>query len=159
MLHLVAAGVTRGGRGSDFAAGITRTHARFACGLGGFLDQAIDEEPRAVVLRLFLAPDDLLEIGHAFETHGQRFAGEGVELLDPDDRDVFKLCLVAALPPIVVLPDTKGKGLPDVLPEMDYELFYEYLGGDDDLGGEDEGMEVELAEVGAPPWRSEDAHE
>ena len=40
----MAAGVTRGGRGSDLATGVAGAHARLARGLGGLFDQAIDED-------------------------------------------------------------------------------------------------------------------
>src|SRR3546814_12379103 len=50
-----------------------------------FLDQRIDEEPGAVVARLFLRPDHRLQVRHPLEADHQRFGREGIELLDPHD--------------------------------------------------------------------------
>ena len=90
------AGEARGG-----AAGVARPH-HLALGVGQrFLDERLDEEPGAVVPRLFLAPDHFLEVGHALEAQRQRLAGEGIELLEPDDRDVVEPGLVARFHQVV----------------------------------------------------------
>ena len=65
-------------------------------GLGqALLEQRLDEEPGAVVLRLFLRPDHLLELRHRLEALDQRLGREGIELLDADDRGVLVAGLVA----------------------------------------------------------------
>ena len=68
------------------AAGVARARRRSpSAAASALLDERLDEEPGAVVLRLFLRPDHLLERRHPRDPLGQRVAGEGIELLDADD--------------------------------------------------------------------------
>jgi hypothetical protein len=50
-------------------------------------EQRLDEEPGAVVLRLFLRPDHLLQLRHRLQPLDQRLGRERVELLDAQDLD------------------------------------------------------------------------
>ena len=61
------------------------------------LNPVLDKEPAAIVMRLFLTPDHILQVCEALEANCQRIAGEGVKLLDPNDRDIFQLLLIAFL--------------------------------------------------------------
>ena len=88
LLAGVAAGEARGGRGAGIAASITRAGHLALGGSQGFLDQGFDEEPRTIVLRLFLAPDHFFQVLHPRQAQGQRLAREGVELLEADDLDI-----------------------------------------------------------------------
>ncbi len=75
-------GRRRSGRGT---AGIAGALALVA-GLGeAFLQLVLDEMPGAIVLRLLLRPDQLLELGHRRQALDQRLAREGIELLHADD--------------------------------------------------------------------------
>src|SRR5688500_13697077 len=101
LLGGVALGKAGGGRGGGVAAGINRP-----LGLDVGLDEPAlearrDVGPIALVARLLLRPDQLLEVGHALEARQQRLAGEGVKLLDADDRDVAVARLVAGLDQLV----------------------------------------------------------
>ena len=60
-------------------------------------EQRLDEDPGAVVLRLFLRPDQGLELGHRLQALDQRLGRERIELLDADDLDVDVAGLVARL--------------------------------------------------------------
>src|SRR3954467_15981013 len=74
-------------RCTGVAAGILWAHAG-ATRIGKALLQLIDnEEPGAVVLRLFLRPDHVLQARHCLETFHERFRRERIELLDPQDLD------------------------------------------------------------------------
>jgi hypothetical protein len=42
----------------------------------------------AVVARLFLTPDHVFQVRHARQAQRQRLAGEGEELLEPDDLGI-----------------------------------------------------------------------
>ena len=53
--------------------------------------------PRALVLRLFLAPDDRLQPSVRGESLGEFIVGEGVKLLDPNDGHVIAFELPAPL--------------------------------------------------------------
>src|SRR5260221_12910080 len=64
-------------------------------------DTAVDEGPRAHVLRLFLTPHD---IGLAISGHDLAEGGErkGMELFDADEGDVLDLALLAPLEEIEI---------------------------------------------------------
>src|SRR3546814_18447056 len=65
------------------------------------LDERLDEGPVAVVLRLLLRPDDLLQMGHLPETLDERIGRERIELLDADDGGVLVARLVARFDQVV----------------------------------------------------------
>src|SRR5947207_4103251 len=58
------------------------------------LDAAVDERPRAHVLGLLLAPHHL-GIGIPRKLRAQAAEGEGIELLDTQNRDVVELAFAA----------------------------------------------------------------
>src|SRR5689334_9238666 len=60
------------------------------------LDPPVDEIPGTHILRLFLAPDDL-GVAVALQYLRERLGREGVELLDPDQRDPVVAVLRARL--------------------------------------------------------------
>ena len=58
-------------------------------GLGqAVLERVLDEDPGAVVLRLFLRPDQLVQLGHRLSRLTNGSPGNGIELLDADDLGV-----------------------------------------------------------------------
>src|SRR5438270_1710029 len=64
LLGRVALGKAGRGRRAGVATGILRAHAG-QTGIGeALLEQIFNEQPRAVVLRLFLRPDQIRELGH-----------------------------------------------------------------------------------------------
>ena len=66
-------------------------------------DQVVaDLVPRALVVRLFLAPDHVGGPGVALELRGQQFAREGVQLFDADQCHVVGAALVHVLEQVVV---------------------------------------------------------
>src|SRR5690606_26669599 len=101
LLFGVAAGEAGRRRGRGLASGIARPHARMPGFAQSGFDPPFDEEPGAVVLRLLLAPDHFLEIGHARQTDRQRLARERIELLEPDHRHVFHLFLLTRFEQVV----------------------------------------------------------
>src|SRR5215472_9337769 len=85
-----------GGRGRGRPARIARVPVLVADLLQHPADEGVDEEPRAHVARLLLAPDDrgLLEAG---ELGHQRLGRERIELLDAQEVDVVDAALLALL--------------------------------------------------------------
>src|SRR5690606_14452067 len=66
-------------------------------------DQVVaDLVPRALVVRLFLAPDHVGGLRVALELRGQQFARERIQLLDADQRHVVGIALVHVLEQVVV---------------------------------------------------------
>ena len=97
----VAFGKPGGGRCRSLPAGIAQPGDRRLGSLERLFDQRLDEEPGAVVARLFLAPDDLFEIGHARQADRQWLAREGIELFEPKHGGVFKLRRVAGFDQVI----------------------------------------------------------
>ena len=82
-------------RSRCLAPGIARPHALEArLGQAGF-EQILDELPCAIVLRFFLRPDELGQLGHRFQPLDQRLGRERIKLLDPHDFGVLVARLVA----------------------------------------------------------------
>ena len=89
------------GRSAGLAASIACT-CRADLGLRkAFLDQRFDKEPCAVILRLFLRPDDFFEVHHTLQADDQRFTREGVKLLKPDDRGILVTGRVACFHQVI----------------------------------------------------------
>src|SRR3546814_15592654 len=90
-----------GGRRRLLPAGIDRPLATVAdLGKKG-LDLAVDEEPGAHVLGLFLAPHDI-RVRILDQLLAQRLPREGLELLDPQDGDLAETALVPPLLQVVI---------------------------------------------------------
>src|SRR5436190_18163248 len=66
------------------------------------VDVVLDEEPRALVLRLVLAPHDLAQARVFLELGSERLVRERIELLDADNRDVGVLAVGAGADEVVV---------------------------------------------------------
>ena len=82
-MALGKAGRRRSGGG---AAGIARRACRLSPASARHSSSTVlDEVPGAIVLRLFLRPDQLFQLGHRLQPLDQRLAREGIELLDADD--------------------------------------------------------------------------
>ena len=58
--------------------------------------------PRALVLRFFLAPDYLIDVGVFFEKRGKLRNGKWIQLFNSDDRDVSNTMHLACLEQVVV---------------------------------------------------------
>ncbi len=97
LLGSVPLGKAGGGRRGGVAAGILRAHAGKASFREARLEQRLDEEPCAVVLRFFLGPDHVLKLRHGPQALYQWLRGERVELLDAQDFDAKVAGLVARL--------------------------------------------------------------
>ena len=59
-------------------------------------------EPKALVLRLFLYPDDVAKVGILFKLGGKRFMREGIDLLNTNNGNVIALTLTTLVHKVVV---------------------------------------------------------
>src|SRR5215218_1567480 len=101
LLRGVAFGQARCGRSRGLAARIDRPHAREPGVREAPLQQVLDEEPGAVVLRLFLRPDQSLELRHGPQALHQGLRRKRIELLDPDDLGTRVAVRVASVHQLV----------------------------------------------------------
>ena len=62
----------------------------------------LDEEPRTLILRFILAPDDVCCVGVFFQFGGKCLVGERIELLDTKYRDFIAFLLSAFLYQVVI---------------------------------------------------------
>src|SRR5690606_26612964 len=76
LLLLVPAGEAGGRRGSRFATGVGGPHAPVTSLGQRRFDLAFDKKPGSVIARFFLAPHDILKVGHGLQSHSQRLAGK-----------------------------------------------------------------------------------
>src|SRR5262249_38257802 len=95
-LRLVLRDDADSGRRRGRPAGVARSSVGGADLVEHPLDEGVDEEPRAHVARLFLAPDDL-GLLEARQLLHQRLGGEWIELLDAQQVDVVDAALLALL--------------------------------------------------------------
>src|SRR5690606_26573369 len=79
LLHFVARRESGRRRCRYIAPSIAWAHAFVTRFVECRFDLAVDEEPRAVVAGFLLTPDDILKVGHTFETDGQRLTRERIE--------------------------------------------------------------------------------
>src|SRR6185295_3068642 len=99
-LRLMLAGLAGCGRGRGLAAGVAQ-RTRQAQLFHQALDIRRDETPRALILRLFLAPDDL-GVGEARQLVGERETCERIDLFQPQDLDAVLATLLTLLDEIVI---------------------------------------------------------
>src|SRR5438270_2950060 len=87
LLGRMALGEAGRGRRASVAAGILRAHPAETRIGEALLEQIFDEQPRAIVVRLFLRPDQIGEPGHRAQPLEQGLRRERVKLFHAQDLD------------------------------------------------------------------------
>ena len=93
--------ITRGSGGRRFAPGVTQIHGRPDF-LNDIAHMMLTGVPRPLVHRLFLTPDDILEVGILLHDLAQVLFRERIQLLQANNGNIADLALAPFSAQIVI---------------------------------------------------------